>query len=320
MNYEVLRLENINYFEKTITILNNITLNLFSNEILCLFIQDKREREVLCDLLCGIKKPNSGRIYIDDHLVNFECAPGTPSVVNTINEISNFIPVMSVAKNLFITDPNYYTLGITNEKKMISAARILLEKTGLTQISPSMNVMDLTNAQKHLLNIAKAVQMEFRILVINNITNEYSVRELIELRNTIERLKNLGLPIIIMVNKYNDLFDIFDRVTLVSHGTTIKTLQHDEISKINLLSNLKTHLVQDIFQSSSIQISKPFFSARNICANMYGLNQVSFDVARGEVLGIWDVDWNYSYLLVDSIFGIIPYTGIYSFNEYTGLS
>ena len=317
MNYEILRLENISYYERSAAILNNITLNLFSNEILCIFIQDNRERETLCDILTSMKQPRSGRIYIDDQLVDYEHLPNNLSSIYCINETSQFIPMMSVAKNLYITNSNYYTLGITNEKKMASATNGLLKKAGLDRISPSMNVYELTNADRHLLGVAKALQQNSRILVLNNITKEYSAREFTELRNIIQRQKKFGLPIIVIMNKYNELFDIFDRVTLISHGTAIKTLLRGEITKQNLLSHLTTYFVPNKTQSSPIKKPEPFFSARNISMPKYGLNSINFDVAQGEVLGIWDVDWNYSYALADTLFGRIAYTGTYAFNNCT---
>ena len=315
MNYEVLRLENISYSARSSAVLNNITLNLFSNEILCLFIQDNRERITLCDILTGMKQPDSGRIYIDDQLVDYEHCPNKLSSIYCINETSQFAPMMSVAKNLFLTNPNYYTLGVTNEKKMISTTQNILEKAGLDRISPAMNVYELTNADRHLLGIAKTLQQNARILLLNNITNEYSAREMTELRSIIKKQRESGLPIVVIMNKYNDLFDMFDRVTLISHGTTIKTLLRREITKNNLLSHLTTHFVPSTYQRSPVKNSEPFFSARNISAPKYGLNHINFDVAQGEVLGIWDVDWTYSYALTDTLFGKIPYSGTYSFNE-----
>ncbi|MGI6175997.1 MAG: hypothetical protein ACOYJC_07545 [Christensenellales bacterium] len=315
MYHEVLRIENI--FESNI--LKNVSLNVFEGEIHIAVIRTNLENELLVNLLSGQLFPEKGRVYLGDSLVPLteQQFYKLTTIINIVTKESVLMPNMPVYKSLFYSEKEYSRfLWCIDSKKMIADTSDLLANAGITDVAPTASVYALSDAQKNFIEIAKSVHnSNTKLIVLNNITSEYTEIEMINLKRMLLNLKDNAHTFLILTNKYNELVDICDRLTLIDSGITLKTLWQNEVSRSGFRAHLSTQHAND---SPSMQVhidpdSK--FSACNISTSNGKLHNLSFDVGSGEILGIWDVNWNCYASLSDTLLGRQSYSGRFTFGN-----
>lgn len=313
MKKEVLRLEYLN--KKTPNcMLYNVNLNLLEGEILGVIVRRDRERHCLSDLIRGTLQRDAGNIYVQDEEKQVTSREQMEKDgIHVISRNSQLISHMSVAENLFLTRRDFYSGGILNKKLMLLEARDILKHAEMSHISPSTPVRELPLSTRHLIEILKAVSVGGNIIVLNNITSQYTEREFSELKKLLINCKFMDQSVIFLTNKYNPLFEVADRATVIKDGTTVATLKTDGIKKDNLLAFM-THTLPENNHPHKQVVGNKFFSIRHIRGEDPALD-ISFDLYENEILGILDRDWEYGNSVSNTLFGQKGYAGEFYFND-----
>lgn len=289
MKSEILRMEHISKGSADIKILNDFKLNIYKGEILGLTGLSGTGKTTISNILSGLEKADEGKIYFNENMIQInERINQNNYGVFCIYHNMKLVPKLSVAENIFVIRKNSFTKIILNNKAIINQTILLLKEVDLT-ISPDTKSENLSIAEQHLVELAKAIVERANLIIIDDIIDSYTLREKKKFKEVIKKLKNKGMSFLIQSHKGEELFDIADRIVVLRDGRNIKTLYRGEYNKEKILSLL---LGKDFIEQARNLNKKKEFQVLNV-ENLYSeklLNNVSFKTYKGEILGILDME------------------------------
>lgn len=278
MKHEILRLEHIG---KTTNgqLLHSISMNLYQGEALCIITEDLDTKLYLLDILQGKALHEHGTLYIND------CPTHLPSPEASRNKglyfvmESQLIFSMNVAHNLYMTDPSFYSCSILNNQAMHQAARTLLKTFSLDHIKTTTLVRTLSEFDRYLLSILYGVATNAKIIVLDTPYITCRPIEIRKLQRIVNVLRAKGLSILWFTNKWDMLFQNFDRYAVIKNGV---------VTKLAPLATLPPHTFPPhIYQWNSSEATPVILEyAANTETKHMTENPAHFALHEGEILGI----------------------------------
>lgn len=304
----VLEMVNINKDFSGVKVLENINFDLKKGEIHAIIGQNGAGKSVLMKILSGVYTKSSGKIIIDDKEVNYTTPLEARKIgIGMIFQEFSLIPTMTVARNIFLNREPKKGLLI-KDGEMIKASKEILESLGV-DINPRRVLKDLSVSYKQLVEIAKVVSQERKIIIMDEPTASLVKTEVQLLNKVIKKLKEKGISIIYITHHLKEIFEICDRITVLRDGKKILT---EKISNINLSQLIEAMLGKKITEIANFQIEKsikregiPMLEVKDL--DLGGNKKVSFKLWPGEVLGFAGLMGSGQNRVVKAIFGIYPY-------------
>ncbi|MZR32329.1 sugar ABC transporter ATP-binding protein [Sneathiella litorea] len=237
-------------------------------------------KSTLMNLLSGVFRPTEGEILIDNRPVQLS-SPGVAVScgVSTVYQEFSSIPQLTVAQNIFLGREPCGKSGILSHKKMRSDARAILDKYNLDLDETSL-VETLSVANLQLVEIARALSVDSRILILDEPTAVLSLPEQENLFRIIESLKQQGMLILYVSHRMEEIFSISDRVTVLRDGRKIDTVQTADISPQDIIRMMIGH---DIDQSKGLKANS---AGDTILEVSFKDRRRGFKVLEGEILGV----------------------------------
>ncbi|MBN2853124.1 MAG: ABC transporter ATP-binding protein [Clostridia bacterium] len=274
--------ENINKTFGSVVANKDISINLKKGEILALLGENGSGKSTLMNLLSGIYQPDSGFIYINGQLVTIKCPEDAIKFgIGMIHQHFKLVDVMSAKENILI--------GRKEKKNVEKNINELMDKYGLI-VPIDKYVRQMTVSEKQTLEIIKVLYGGASILILDEPTAVLTPQEIEKLFAILKKMKEKGQSIIIITHKLNEVMEISDRVTVLRKGEHIKTVVTSETNPIEL-----TELM--VGASIDLNIARPVYENKKRILkcehltvidkeNVKKLNDVSFDLYGGEILGI----------------------------------
>ena len=201
-----------------VTALSDVSLDVRRGEVLGLLGENGAGKSTLLKILSGVQPPSSGRIVY--HGAEFR--PSSPEeakragIVTIYQELS-LIPTLTVAENIFIGRAPTGPLGLVNWKKMIEASRQIIGRVGLS-IDPRTPVSVLSVAEQQLVEIARALSLESRLIIMDEPTSALTEAEVQRLLSIMDRLRKDGVAIMFVTHRLEEASFICDRMTVLRDG------------------------------------------------------------------------------------------------------
>jgi ribose transport system ATP-binding protein len=281
-----LSIQNISKRYAGIQALDNVSIDFRKGETHALVGENGAGKSTLIKIISGAEVPDSGRIQFEDQTFEKMTPHLAQSVgVATIYQEFNLFPTLSVAENIFMGDEamkkesgRFYhkKVYIENAKKVLGSMNV--------NFSPTELIEDMTTAKMQLVEIAKAVAKNAKILIMDEPTAPLSTKETEALFKLIGHLKQQGVTIIYISHRLEELYRIADCVTVMRDGKKIITAPIGEITRHDLIFHMANRKVEEIEFQSSPEKGDVVLRAQNLCGN--GLKDISFSVCHGEILGI----------------------------------
>ncbi|MGC3999313.1 MAG: sugar ABC transporter ATP-binding protein [Anaeromyxobacter sp.] len=204
--------------------LADVDLDIARGEVHVLVGQNGAGKSTLVKLLCGVHAPDAGRILLDGEAY----APRTPTAamragVRVVHQELNLLPFLSVGENVFF-ERLPRRLGLVDFPRLYRDTEALLAEVGL-DVSPRARVETLGVAQMQLIEIAKAISTQSRVLILDEPTATLTPREIGRLFAIIARLKARGVTTIYISHRLQEVFEIGDRITVLRNGRKVETLR-----------------------------------------------------------------------------------------------
>ena len=284
--------------------LNKVNLNLKKGSVHALMGENGAGKSTLMKILAGIQQQDDGEILLDGQKVKFYNPKD--SLIKGISMIHQELsPVleMTIAENLFL-GREFRLRGniLLYYKKMNHKAKSMLEKVGL-KLNPRTQMKHLTVAQMQMIEIAKAIDYNSEIIIMDEPTSAITNREVDTLFQMIEKLKKEGHCIIYITHKMDEVFRIADEITVFRDGMHIGTYMANEINQDLLIKKMVDRELTEIFPQKKCNINDIKFSVRNLAQNNK-FKDISFDVHEGEIVGLAGLMGSGRTEVVESIFGI----------------
>lgn len=285
--------------------LDEVDFSLERGTVHALMGENGAGKSTLMKCLFGIYTPDSGEIYIDGKKVSYkDPKDALDSGVAMVHQELNQVSMRSVAENIMLGRfPNKY--GIVDAKKMNQQTQDLFDKLGLN-FDPKRIIGKYSVAERQLIEIAKAVSYNAKILVLDEPTSSLTESEVDKLFEIINKLREQGVGIIYISHKMEEILSISDFVTVMRDGKFIDCKPASELSKDEIIklmvgrkidaSNLKT----DEYIKDEVMLE-----VKNLTGKYKPtVTDISFDLKKGEILGIAGLVGSRRTELVETIFGL----------------
>lgn len=266
--------------------LSDMSFNVKEGSVHALMGENGAGKSTLLKILSGIHKPTQGALFINQKEVQFNSTTeALESGVAIIYQELNLIPELSVAENIFLGQLPTKN-GRVDHKLLHAEAKEQLTWLG-ENIDPTQPLKSLSIGQCQMVEIAKALSRNAKIIAFDEPTSSLSQREIINLFKVIRELRERGKVILYVSHRMEEIFELCDALTIFKDGTHIETfddintLSHERLVKLMVGRDLN-----DIYNYKARQYGDIGLSVKNICAASIK-QSISFSVHQGEILGFF---------------------------------
>lgn len=262
---------------------DKVDLDILPGEVHVVAGENGAGKSTLMKLLSQVERPSSGEILISNQPVTFHGPRHAQSLgVAMVYQEFALAPHLTVAQNLFLgREPVRF--GFVNRRTERGKARELLERVGL-DIGPDRLVSSLSVAEQQRVEIAKALAIDARVVIMDEPTATLTEREIEELFNVIRELTSQGIAILYISHRLDEIFQIADRVTVMRDGCVVATLPINELDEEKLIRLMVGRDIRDLYPKPEIDIGKVVLKVRDITRGNI-ISGCSFDLRAGEILG-----------------------------------
>ena len=308
----VLEVKNVSKDFSGIYALKNVDLQIVPGEVTAIIGENGAGKSTLMKIISGVYTEYEGDVILYGEKVCYN-NPKEASAqgVIIIHQELNLEPYLNITENLFLGNELINGFGFLDTPKMHKKAIELLGRLHL-DVNPDTMLSQLRVGQQQLVEIAKALLLESKVLIMDEPTSAISDIEVTILFQIINDLKAQGVAIVYISHKLNELFEIADRYAILRDGEMVgsgimKETSHDEIIQMMVGRDLSESLrkVDNIQQKEVLRIEK-LFSRNPKNPKDFLVNDVSFSLKRGEILGIYGLMGAGRSEMLEAIFGLYP--------------
>lgn len=281
----LLRLEGITKRFGNITALDQVSLEIQPGEIHTLLGENGAGKSTLIKILGGIHQPDAGTLWADNEQISLRnVAAADRYKIRLIHQELSLAPNLTIAENIFLgREPG--TLGFLHKREMNRRAQALIQELGLTEIrNVTATVAALSTAQQQLVEIARALSQEARVLILDEPTSSLSELEVEALFQTLRRLRDQGVGIIYISHRMEEIMRLSDRITVLRDGKSVGTAPASEVDPQTLIRWMVGRDIQEHFPRPPYQPGDIALKVSQL--NNQHVHDISFEVRYGEVLGL----------------------------------
>ena len=266
-----------------VTALDKVSIDLKQGEVHCLVGENGAGKSTLMKVLSGAVKKDSGEIIINGSPAEYGSPSESRSLgISIIYQDFKLVPELSAASNIFLGREISDSLFL-DEKAMNMKAEEVLAQLG-EEINVSTPVYRLSTAGRQMVEIAKAIVGNVKILAMDEPTAPLTSKEIKNLFGVINRLKEQGVGIIYISHRLEEIFDIGSRVTVLRDGKFIHSADMKDVDKNYLIRLMVGRDLADEYPVSTAVQGEEILRVENLSSDK--INEVSFSLRRGEILGI----------------------------------
>lgn len=301
---ELLRMEGVTKSFPGVRALDGVDFDLRRGEVHVLLGENGAGKSTLIKMLSGAHRPDGGRILVDGDPVRIHGAQDAERLgIATIYQEFNLIPALSVAENIFLgRQPRRF--GMIDRRKMNAAAAELLARVGV-DVSPQTPVGALGIAKLQMVEIAKALSLDARILIMDEPTAVLTTEEVDKLFRIVRKLRTDGVGIVFITHHLEEIAALGDRVTVLRDGRSVTQVGADT-PEDELVRLMVGRSIEAQYPRVRGDIGAPLLSVTGLTRSGT-FHDVAFEVRAGEVVGLAGLVGAGRTEVVRAVFGADPY-------------
>ena len=302
-NEFILEMENISKSFPGVQALDNVSLKVKKGIMHALMGENGAGKSTLMKILAGIYKADRGTIKFNgEEFENWDIKTAIKKGISMIHQELNPIPHMMVAENIFLGREFKKGLNLLDKKKMIKNTEELFKELGIVNVGPRSKMLDLSIAKQQMVEIAKAISYNSKLIIMDEPTSAITETEIKLLYNMVRELKKKGVTFIFITHKLDEVFEIADEITVFRDGKYVGTEPASNLDKNKLIGMMVGREINQMFPKEEAVIGDVVLSVRNL--KKEGLfEDISFDLRRGEILGVAGLMGAGRTEVVESLFG-----------------
>jgi len=314
MAQNILEMKHITKKFPGVIALNDVSFDVKEGEILALVGENGAGKSTLMKILSGSYPHGSydGEIFINGEkkIFNTPKQSEDAGIAMIYQEISMHLD-LSVAENLFLGRWTTKNFGVVNWRAINTEAKKYLDLVKL-DVQPEETLRSLSTSQMQMVSIARALAKNPKILVLDEPTSALTEAEAKNLFRIIHSLKENGITSILISHKLDEVFENADRITVLRDGKVVSTYLKDEVSRDTVVADMVGRKLESFYPKEAVEIGDVILKVENFTvphpysANKNIVEDVSFDVRSGEILGIAGLVGSGRSELVNAIFGKGP--------------
>jgi D-xylose transport system ATP-binding protein len=295
--------------------LNKVSLHANRGEILALVGENGAGKSTLMKVLSGVWSCDSyeGELYVKGQRRYFAGTRDAEEAgIAIIHQELNLVPDLTVAENVFLNRLPTGAFGLVDHRRLHAETEKLLLSLGM-DTSPQQKVRELTVGRQQMVEIAKALSIQADILILDEPTSALSDREVAELFKILRELKARDVAMIYISHKMDELRQIADKVAVLRDGASIGAVEPiTALSDDDIISRMVGREIRDLYPARAVEKGPPVLAVEEMIVDhplLIGerrVDRVSFELRRGEILGITGLMGSGRTELVEGIFGVFP--------------
>lgn len=272
--------------------LDHVNFDVRPGEVHVLLGENGAGKSTLMKILSGVYTPSEGTIRVGDKEYN-KLTPETSTKcgVSVIYQELSVVNWLNISENIFMGHMPIRKIGpfhMVNRSLMNTRTRELLERVHLGNREPSTPVSDLSISEKQMVEIAKSLSLDAKVIVMDEPTSSLTDTEVQHLFTIIRTLRSEGKGIVFISHKLSEISEIGDRITIMKDGRTVGTYQVADLTQDDMISLMVGHKVKDDYHHApeeNFQFGDVIFECRNLTRKDKKCRDISFKLRKGEILG-----------------------------------
>ena len=306
MNQVILKIAGISKSFSGVKVLKDINLEIYKGEVHAIVGENGAGKSTLMKIISGEYFPTSGELFVDEvKRKNYSPTEALREGIMIVHQEFSLVPQLSVYENVYLGRWKRNSKGFSIIKKSFlkSKTREIFRKLGISHILPDTKVSLLSVGDRQIVEIAKALSVNPRILILDEPTAALSLDETKALFRVIRNLKEHGITILYISHRLEEVFEIADRVTVLRNGELVHSSNVSEVNLNDLISYMVGRSLNNRYpEKPNKVIGKEVLKVENLSSDFF--KKVSFEVKEGEILGITGLIGCGSSQLAEAIFGL----------------
>jgi ribose transport system ATP-binding protein len=268
-----------------VTALRNVSLTLGRGEVLAVIGENGAGKSTLMKILAGVQEPDSGQVVIDGADVTIDSVQRAQSLgVALIHQELNLSDNLDVGANIFLgREPMKY--GLIDRRKIREESTELLKRVGL-KVSPDTTVSRLPIGQQQLVEIARALSIDARVLIMDEPTSSLSQHEVDRLFEVVKELRNRGVSIVYISHRLGEVRELANRVTVLRDGENAGNLECGEITHDRMVELMVGRDISEFYARKSHEPGDVVLEVEKLITPANPGHALSFSIRKGELVGV----------------------------------
>lgn len=302
----VLSMEGIDKSFPGVHALQNVDFELYEGEVCGILGENGAGKSTLMNVLGGVYAADSGKIFLNGEEVNIRNTKMAETLgISFIHQELSLFRNLDLGTNIFIQNlPK--KLGRLNKKKLMKDAREILDKVGLEHCRPEQRASELKIGEQQLVEIGRMLAQNTKILILDEPTSSLTNAEIKILFKIVKNLQKEGVAIVFITHRMDEIFEICDSIMIMRDGKKILKTAINNISREDVIKNMLGRDIREQYEHMEHHKGETLLSVKNL-SRKNKLNDVSFEVRRGELVGLYGLMGSGRTEVLRSIFGLDKY-------------
>ncbi len=285
MNQPILEMRKIGKRFPGVIALDGVDFSISPGEVVALAGENGAGKSTLMKILGGVYQPDDGQIFINgqEKKIN-SVTDASANGIGFVHQELNVLDNLTVAENVFLGREPRRLGFLVDRQKINREAEIYLKRLGLN-ISPKTRLSELSIAQQQMVELAKALSLNARILIMDEPTSSLTLTETDRLLEVIKDLRNQNVSLIYISHRLGEIKQIADRVIVLRDGKNAGSLERTEINHDAIVKMMVGRDIERFDRPPTDRANHDFIGVRDLRTRRYPLCAISFDVRKGEILG-----------------------------------
>jgi ribose transport system ATP-binding protein len=265
--------------------LNDVSLQIGAGEVVAICGENGAGKSTLMKILGGVHQPDAGEILMDGKPVKIGGVTDSMKFgIAFIHQELNILGNLDVAANVFLGREPKNAFGLINSKKIHADTAPFLQRLGL-HISTRTRLDGLSIAHQQMVEIAKALSLNARLIIMDEPTSSLTQTETKRLLELVSELSKQGVSIAYISHRLGEINECADRVVVLRDGKNAGELGEAEATHDKLVSLMVGREIKNFYVAPNGSATAAYFKVRNLSSSLHPGKSVSFDAGRGEILG-----------------------------------
>lgn len=301
----ILELRHISKHFAGVQALRDVRFDLRPAEVHALLGENGAGKSTLIKVITGVYQPDGGEIHLNGQRISFaDPRQSREHGIAAIYQEPSLFPDLNIAENIFVGRQPTRAGRQIDWIRMFNEAEALLDSLGV-HLNPRVKARNLSVAQQQMVEIARALSVNAQILIMDEPTSSLTLAEVDDLFRIVRRLREAGTGIVFISHRLEELFQLADRVTVLRDGAYVGTREMAEVTTDNLIQMMVGRTLADMFPKLEVEAGEVVVEVNGLTkAGLF--KDISFELRRGEILGLAGLVGAGRTDLARAIFGVAP--------------
>ena len=289
-------------------VVKDVSFDVRPGEVHALLGENGAGKSTLIKIMAGLYQPDEGEIAVNGTPTKFATPRDAHAAgIATVHQELLLFPELTVAENIFLGQTPKTKLGMLDWPEMRSRARALVDSLDSPELDIDAKVGTLSVANRQRVEIARALSQEARVMIMDEPTAALADADVQRLMDIVRRLKSRGVAIVYVSHRMPEIFALADRVTVLRDGARVGTKDIGEVDEGVLVNMMVGRVIDRLYPKKLSESGASILELREI-SHRSAVPDISFELRRGEILGIAGLVGSGRTELALTIFGITPAT------------